>query len=435
MDQLTRLLSALLRHAARSLPADRREWAQAAWAEAAAVPAGRCRLAWLAGGLWVAAGHGGTLRRATCWLAFGAAVAAVVRVGWPGAAASPATLIDRVDVIAVVALLAGLPWAAGRLFGPVGGSRLARALRAAGYAAILALVLVKASVEHFGNPPGGNYGGGLVTLWVGEVIFLVVITAYVGGILAVTARRPPAAPPALAIGTAAGALAGLVMYARIHLHVTSPGLAAVSVATAVLTWAVLLGTPIVAGLVAVRRTPGHGSHPAKADDRPRQGVAAGWCAGITAALVVSVLETGTAALLPHQARLLSWAYPIRHLAHGPLYRYEVGMSQNAAIYIFVLVFFPLLGAGLGAWGGLTVAGRPGSRPGGSGGGGPSAPPQLPPPPPGGRARGHGHQPRLLHSGGRVMFPAGNNRSHVPEEQHPPPGHRERIPITVSRAPG
>lgn len=420
MDGMTRVLSALLRYAARVLPADRREWAEAAWAEAASVPVGRRRLAWLAGGLWMAAGQAGLMRRAARWLAFAAAVACVVRIGWPGSAASPATLINRVDVIAAVALLAGLPWAARRLFGPVGGSRLARAMRAAGYAAVLGLVLVKASVERFGNPPGGHYGGGagMLTWWFGEIIFLVVMAAYVGGILAVTARRPLAAPPALVAGVAAGALAGLVMYARTNLHTTDPGLAPVSYAATVLTWAVILGAPILAGLVAARRTPGRDSRPALADTRPRQGVAAGWCAGTAAALIVSVLTTGMAALLPHQARFFSWAYPVGHLAHGPLYRYEVGVSQNAAIYLFVLLFFPLLGAGFGAWGGLAVTARPG-RPGG-GGGGTSAPPQVPPTPPSDRARGYGDN----------TLPAGWDPAQGPGRRDPAPDHRERIPIAA-----
>jgi len=47
---LTRALSALLRHSAWVLPAERRQWAQAAWADSAQVPAGRRRLEWLIGG-------------------------------------------------------------------------------------------------------------------------------------------------------------------------------------------------------------------------------------------------------------------------------------------------------------------------------------------------------------------------------------------------
>lgn len=424
MNGLTRVLSALLRLAARSLPAGRREWAEAAWAEATAVPAGRQRLAWLAGGLRLVAGQAGIVRRATCWLVFGAAVAGVIRVGWPGAAASPATLINRVDVIAVAVLLAGMPWASGRLFGPASGGRLARVLRAAWYSAILALVVVKVIVERFGYPPGRNYSQwDAGVLWIGEIIFLLVIATYAGGIIAVTARRRLAA---LSVGTAAGVAAGLVMYVRTHLHLTSPGLAAVAAATTVLTWVLMLGTPFAAGLLAARRTTAPDSREAAAIARPREGVAAGMCAGMAAALVVSALGTGTAALLPHQTSLVSWAYPARHLTHGSLYRYEVSVSQNAAIYLVVLLFFPLLGAGLGAWAGLAVAGQPGSRPsGGGGGGGTSAPPPAPPPP-GGLARHNGHQPSLVRTGTRIIRPARASGSRRPEQRRPSPGRPEPI---------
>ena len=50
MSWLTRVMAALLRGSARLLPADRRVWAQALWAEADDVPSGRRRLASLAGG-------------------------------------------------------------------------------------------------------------------------------------------------------------------------------------------------------------------------------------------------------------------------------------------------------------------------------------------------------------------------------------------------
>jgi hypothetical protein len=373
---MTRAAAAVLRLVARLVPAERRDWAHAAWAEAGEVPAGWRRLQWLAGGLWVAAGQGGIMRRAACWLLFGAAGAGVVRIGWPGAAASPATLVNRVDVVVILVLLAGLPWAVRRVFGPAGRGALARAVRTAGYLAILTLAVVKTSVERFGYPPasGGLYPD--VVLWLGEVIFLVVIAAYAIWFLAATARRSPAAPASLAIGTAVGAALGAVTYVRVNLHVTSPRLAAVSTAATVLTWAVLLAAPVAAGLAAARRTSGRRGRLPRAD--ARQGVTAGLSAGAAAALVFAVLGTAAAALLPYRAGLLSWAYPIHHLSHGALYRYEVGVSQNAAVYLFVLLFFPLLGAGLGAWGGLAVAGRPGQRPGGGGGGG-RVPPLVPPP--------------------------------------------------------
>ena len=122
-------------------------------------------------------------RRIACSLAlaaFAAAAAGLVRAGWPGAPGNPATLINRVDVIATVALLAGLPWAVRRRFGPAADSRLAWLVRAGGYAAIFALVAVKSgvarseytTVAHRHLLPG---------VWTGEVFFLVRLTACVSG--------------------------------------------------------------------------------------------------------------------------------------------------------------------------------------------------------------------------------------------------------------
>jgi hypothetical protein len=381
MNRLSRVLAELLRRAAGLLPADRGAWAEAAWAEAAEVPDGRRRLAWLAGGLWMAARQARLVRRAGCWLVFAVVAAAMVLAGWPGAGDNPATLINRVDVIAIVVMLAGLPWAVRRFAGPAGDGRLTRVVRAGGYAAILALALTKANAERFGNaPPYGSLSPSL--LWAGEIVFLVAMAGYAGWILTVTARRPPAAPATVAIGTAAGATAGLAMYARGSLHLTGPGLAGLSDAATVLTWAVLLSAPVLAGLASARRTSGHGSQPLPADARARQGLAAGLCAGAAAALSVSVLGTAMIAFLPHAPALFSWAFPVRHLAGGALHRYEAGVSQDAADYLFALLLFPLIGAGLGAWGGLATISRPGQGPGGDGGS--PAPVPVPPPPGSGR---------------------------------------------------
>ncbi len=65
---------------------------------------------------------------------------------------------------------------------------------------------------------------------------------------------------------------------------------------------------------------------------------------------------------------------------GAVYEFEVGVSDSAAGYLVVLVFFPVFGAGLGAWGGLYGAGQPRRRPGGGGGGGCGGPAPVPPPP-------------------------------------------------------
>jgi hypothetical protein len=425
---LSGVLSALLRCSAWLLPADRRGWAEAAWAEAGEVPAGWPRVAWLAGGVWMAVRQARLAGRAGRWVVFGAAAAAMVRIGWPGAAASPATAINRVDVVAIVVMLAGLPWAARSLYGPAARSGLARSVRAGGYAAIVAVVMAKACVERFANPPhGGLSGGSGAVLWAGEAVFLVVMAAYAGGILMVTARRSPAAPAALVIGTGTGAAAGLMMYARAYLPFPWAWLAG---AATVLMLATLLAAPILAGRAAARRTPGQGSLLPVADAQARQGVVAGACAGVAAALLVTVLETAMIAFLPHQPALLSWAYPVRHLAHGALYRYEVNLSQGAAVYLFALFFFPLLGAGLGAWGGLSTLARPGRYP----GGGPPPPPPPPPPapatpPPGGRDLRHSHQPAVLPNGHQAAPPW--HLLPATEDDHAAPDHPERILVSVT----
>jgi len=58
-----------------------------------------------------------------------------------------AIVINRIDVITIAMILAGLPWAIRRLHGPVANGALARLVRTGGYAAVLALVVVKAAVE------------------------------------------------------------------------------------------------------------------------------------------------------------------------------------------------------------------------------------------------------------------------------------------------
>lgn len=49
-----RAINALARWSVRIVPAERREWAEAVWAEAFEVPAHE-RLSWVAGGLWTLA--------------------------------------------------------------------------------------------------------------------------------------------------------------------------------------------------------------------------------------------------------------------------------------------------------------------------------------------------------------------------------------------
>jgi hypothetical protein len=425
-------------------------------------------------------------RRIACALAFAAAATALVWAGWPGAAADPATLINRVDVIATVVLLAALPWAVRRVCGPASGSWLARIVRIGGYLIVFALVLVKAHVEllEFASPAGRPV---LPGVWTGEVVFLAVLAVYVTGLLAVTAARPPAAPVALAVGTAAGAGAGVVMAALppvgSPLHVATAWRIVLWDAARVLALLLVMGVIIAAGLAAARRARGRGSGLPLADTRARQGVWAGLCAGAAAALVASVLGIGTIALLPHDLHRLVWALPSRyvplstgyqfeagvtgsaaghlphygnrltmglpgrrsavpapavpapafcssrprdsrppslcrarppHLPPSPVYEFEVAVTDSVAGHLLVLVFFPVLGAGLGAWGGLYGAGRP-RRPGG-GGGGEKPPDPVPPPPTGGARAGEDPFPAILRGGYLRELPATEGLTPAPADE-------------------
>jgi len=373
-------------------------------------------------------------RKIIYMLASGAAAAGLAWATWPGAPADPATVISRIDVIATVVMLAGLPWAVRRVFGPVGGGWLPRTVRAGGYAAVLGLVLVKTKVE---RPEYAALSGRAVLagIWAGEIVFLLVLTAYVAGLLAVTARRPPAGPAALAIGTGAGVAISLALYAlsalRHPLHVTDAWLAWASDAARLLAVPLVVGAAIAAGVVAARRTSGRGSRLPLADSRARQGVAAGLCAGAGAALLVSVLGLGTTALLPREVGRFQWVLPNWHVQPAIVFRFELGFSHSAAGYLLVFIACPLLGAGLGAWGGLFAAGQPGRRPrGGGGGGGPDGPPPVPPPPAWGRYVGGAHEPATLSglSGGSLP---GAGTPPAAGEEHAAPDRRERVPAGVA----
>jgi hypothetical protein len=378
-------------------------------------------------------------------LAFLAATAGLVWAGWPGAPANPATLINRVDVIAAVVMLAGLPWLARRVFGPAGDTWLARIVRVGGYAAVFALVLVKAKVQ---RPEYAAHSGRawLAGVWAGEIIFLVIIAAYVAGLLAVTARRPPFSPVALAIGAAAGVAVGLLMYALPPVgrwpHITIGWLAGVYGVARALAVPLALGTAIAAGLVAARRASRRRHQLPLADVRAQQGMAAGLCVGAVAALLFCVLSTGTIALLPHAAKPLLWVFakprpPVwtltgGHLPHPTmynpaLYQFEMSVAGTAAGYLLALICFPLFGAGLGAWGGLFAAGYSGRRPGGGGGGGESEP--GPPPPDGGRRTADDHPPGILR-GYLHELPASPGFPAPGDEPAAAPNHPEQVPAGV-----
>jgi hypothetical protein len=321
-----------------------------------------------------------------------AVAACLAWADWRGPATGPATLIGRVDVIGTVLSLALVPALTERRFGQAGQGWRARLVRLGGYAAMVGLVLLKTHLEwsEFPKAPDTLW---LAGIWVGEALFLIILAAYIAGVGAVTSRRPLAGPVAVATGGIAGGVAGLVMYAlpprAASLHLASTWMADLYQAARVAAVPLVLCAGIFAGVRAARRTRRHDGRPPGIDSRARQGMAAGICAGVAAALTVSLLGISTIALLPHETAALQWTLPsvpnVHRAAPPTIYDFEVSLSDAGAGYLLVLLFFPLLGAGLGAWGGLYGADRPGRQSGGGGGGGgPDGPDREPPPPPGGR---------------------------------------------------
>jgi len=368
MTWVTRVAAALLRGLARFWPDDRRGWLHALRAEAEEVPAGWHRLAWLAGGVQFTLREAALGRRLGYPLAFAAAVAGTAWSAWSGPAGDSAIVINRVDVITIAVILAGLPWAIRRARGPAARGRVARLVRAGGYAAILILVLVKAAVERVADAPPNN-SQATPRAWIGEMVFLAVMAGYAALILACTSRRSPAVPVTVTIGTLTGVAIGFAAYALgpwgFPLRFTGPW--PVHLYDAAIALGVLLGlcAPVAAGFAAARRSGGG------------QGAMAGLCTGAAAALMVAALSTATIALLPYDGGLRNWA--AGHIGQwtpfvgqvtpvvGPRLGYVAGNSAFAAGYLLVLLLGPLLACGFGAWAG-RVARHPDpsrARPGGA----------------------------------------------------------------------
>jgi hypothetical protein len=370
------------------------------------------------------------------WLAAAAAAAALLWAAWPGAAGNPATLISRVDVVAAVVMLAGLPLGVRRKFGPGGSGWMPRLLRTGGYLTVVALILVKADVEQF--ELATLSGTRLAGVWFGEVVFLLVIAAYVAALLSVTSRRPPATPATLAIGTGVGVALGIAVYILRPLvnsvHIAQGWLAGLYGLAKFIAVFLVLYAAVKAAMAAARRAARRDSQRAVAYTGAQQGFAAGLCVGIAAALLVSVLGITTIALAPHTAPSIQWTLPGKLFAPGrgaslapdSVSVFEMSFSKAAAGYVLVLIIFPLLGAGLGAWGGLFAEGDSPHRPGGGGGGGgPEDPDPEPMPPGGGRDLLAEPDLSLLDLDGQ--FGHWDDLAEFPELDPAPP---ERIPAGV-----
>jgi hypothetical protein len=392
MDRLDRAITGLARCSVRVVPAERREWAEAVWAEAGEVPARR-RLSWVAGGLWTVTRQAGIVRRIGYWLGVAAlAVGAseMVSLVWRGAPVAPGfrsasvpqqnlgtgIYVDpntagdfRSLAITTVVVLAALPWVARRrgAFGPASDSPAARVVRVGGCAAICVLVLVLARLaQTLGEnlAPGERAGVIIASL---TVILVVAARLWLprlwlrGPGNTAAAELQAFLTPGLGIAMLILLFLGgtselMTAYAAGILAVTARG-SRIAPATLVfgagagvavgLTWyaAARTGNPwlplvvVVAvfaapavGAAAAWRTPGRDDPEALRRDRLRQGAAAGALTGGVAALLITILIFGTMVVLHRQ-------FPARSIEGDSL----------------VLLWGPLLGMALGLFGGSPVA--------------------------------------------------------------------------------
>jgi hypothetical protein len=324
-------------------------------------------------------------------------------VVWPGPAGDPGTAVNRLNVVTLLPVLAGLPLLARWLFGPAAPGWMARVLRSGAYAAVLVLTVAKAGVEQVRDNPAAlphlspdaatPVTKGMIYTWLAESIFLLVVAVYVAAILAATARRPRVAPATLAAGTGVGIVLGAVMYTVAPLglasHATDPWLHGIPIGLVVLlAWVLLFGGPVLAAVVAVRCYRGPGSPEQTQKARIRQAAAAGFLATAVGALMVAVLGSVTIALMSRAGWVLHWLYPGQHLPAALAYAHQLAASVRADNYGLILLDFPVIGLLMGLAGGGLASPAPTAQPGppsdgGSPGGGPPPPDHPAPDPPGG----------------------------------------------------
>jgi hypothetical protein len=406
MSWLSRAATVAGRVALLLVPAARRAWVEAVWAEAHEVPAGWPRLAWRAGGLGLIAKEGQMARRIGVLVLFTAAAGAAAWGAWPGSSVSHGAAVQG-GIIVTLTLLVGLPLLIRWVLGPP-DSRAARWLRVGFYAAIVAIMPAQAVAELFvgavprggidrhtfdvfqgGHAVPGSVSGG--PDWGGEIAILFITACYLAVILALTARRAPVAPATLAVGTGAGLVLGIVMYAVMPLGfdkvATNPWLHGSATDPLVaLAWILLIGAPFAAGVLAGRRCHVSGDPGQAAAAGAWQGVAAGLVSGGVGALFVTVFGTGTTALLLKSAWVRGWLYHGQHLTASAVYGRELYASQNVQFYVMFCVVFPIIGlmVGLAGSGYANVTGSLPDKGGPGGPPGPGGPEPVPTPPDGGR---------------------------------------------------
>ncbi len=376
------------------LPAERRDWAVALWAEAGQVPSGPERLRWLTGGLRLIVTESALARRPGTTIGM---AAAAVCLGWTavrGTASGFGTGIVWFITTTTALALAGLPPLIRRRFGPVSDSRAARWLRAAVCASAVILVVAVADLDRatdIGAHAGPhNLQGWMLVPW---SVFLLLLAGYVAVAITVTAQRSWVTPPTLLLGTQVGIVLGVTMYAIMPLgfgqNATAPWLPGAQIDPLVVAaWVLLVFGPLTAAVTAGWRCTGSVGELPQAEAKIRQGVVAGVLVTVVGSLVVCMLGSVTLAVLPDAGWLLHLLYPGQHLtAASAAHRVSLLDSNGAPGYFLIWLAFPIIGLAVAALTSLVAFGNESARQRGQGpggGGGWSGSPPVPPPS-GGRA--------------------------------------------------
>jgi hypothetical protein len=422
MAKLSQVMAAVRRGAAWLLPAGRRDWVAAVWAEAHEVPPGLMRLAWRAGGIWVLVREALIPRRLARAALFAVAASFAAWAAWPRPGVGHVA-DSRFNAIAPVLLVGVLPLLSRRFFGPASPSRVGRSLRVFCCGAILALLPANAFFlvfstltpaqpafrrifcpSHCTGAPGTSTGG---PTWEGEILVMLMIIGYVGVSLFLTSRRSQVTRSTLAIGAGTGLLFGVIMFAVDPLGIgkwaTNPWLPGSDADPLVaLAWIMLIGGPAAAAVLAARRCRGPDGARPPHNVRIGQGIAAGVLANATAALFVSALGTGTTLLTFKSPWLLHLVNHGQQMTAVATYRYEFNAVNGAAGYALMLMSFPVIGLIMSSLAAAIANPAPSqsSSPPGNGGG----PPRPEPEPPGGGRLEAGRVPALALSSGAPRSP-------------------------------
>ena len=306
MDRLTQMVAGLLRCLARLLGEHRRGWVHALLAETDHQSTPSARLAWLGGGLWLVARQV-LMNRIIQALAFVTGAVGLVWIAWPGASTNSATPVNRMYVVGILVLLAGLPLLVRRHVGPVRPGWAPGAVRVGGYAVVLSLIAATAVQQRIGSQLGG-YFPVILPVWAMDVGFLLILAGYLAGLLVLTSRRVQLTRRVLPTAGGIGVLTAVVLYSLAPFGINDTAEAALRSlhgGPVVVADYLVLACFVVAALAVPLAVHAAATRLADRDSRPgilvpaRQALVATAGAMATAAILVALFTTVTIALAPH----------------------------------------------------------------------------------------------------------------------------------------